>query len=89
MKEKLIIALVVVAIAAAFSSCKATGNNDDISSTPNGTNEMSSIVSDNIPNSNTDGEYDDDKDTTSNSSNLKDDVSSFVSSGKQMIDSMI
>ncbi|MBQ8868922.1 MAG: hypothetical protein IJ027_04295 [Oscillospiraceae bacterium] len=87
MKEKIIMALVVTMIAAVFSSCKANTDDNNTSSVP-GTNNTSSIVSDNIPNGNDDGEYDDDSSRNS-SGNLGDDISSFVSSEKDMISSML
>lgn len=87
MKEKFIVALIVVAIAAVFSSCKDTGVTDQNGS---GTNNTSSVVSDNIPNNNTDGEYDDDDNNSDTSSRtLEDDVSSIISSGKDMISSIL
>lgn len=97
LKEKIIMALVVAMIAAVFSSCKGNTDDNATSSRPN-TNGTSSVVSDNIPNGNDDGEYDDDSSGISNnddvssgnnSGGLGSDISSFVSSGKDMISSML
>lgn len=85
MKEKIAIALVVLSLGVMLSACDM-GTNDTES-----VNSTSSVSSGNIPSGNTDGNYDDDssKNNASNSSNLGDKVSSFVSSEKEMIDSMV
>ena len=88
LKEKIIIALVVAIKAVAFSSCKMGGEDNSTSSTP-GTNNTSSVVSGNIPSDNEDGEYDNDTSSNNNSGSLGSDISSFVSSGEDMISSML
>lgn len=88
MKQKIIAFLVVAAMAASFSSCKMGGEDTDTSSTP-GANNTSSVVSGNIPSDNADGNYDNNTSSNNNSGSLGSDISSFVSSGKDMISSML
>ena len=87
MKEKIIIALVVAMIACVFSSCKM-GGDTNTSSMP-GTNNTSSVVSGNIPSDNSDGNYDNNTSSNNDSGSLGSDISSFVSSGEDMISSML
>lgn len=81
MKEKILGLIVVAVMALMFTACDmATGDTE--TSSNNITNNTSSILSSNIPENNSNGSYD----TSSNSSNG---ISSFVSSEKDMINSMV
>ena len=86
MKEKIVIALVVLSLGVMLSACDmGAGDTESVNST-------SSVTSGNIPSDNTDGNYDNDSsknNSSDNSSTLGDKVSSFVSSEKDMIDSMV
>ena len=75
-------------IACVFSSCKMGSGDTDTSSVP-GTNNTSSVVSGNIPSDNEDGNYDNTTSDNNNSGSLGSDISSVVSSGKDMISSML
>lgn len=80
MKEKILGLIVVIAMGIMFTACgMATGNTETSSTRSDNT---SSFISSNIPENNSNGSYD----TETDSSNL---ISSFVSSEKEMISSMV
>lgn len=104
MKEKVAIALVVLSLAAMLSACDM--GEGETASKNESLNDISSVISGNIPNNNTDGEYDnddnnnndnddddnnnnDDNDKDNDSNTLEDDISSIISSGKNVINSMV
>ena len=82
MKNKLIISIFAIMIAATFTAC---GDNGDMD------NSLSSVVSKdnggNAPEGNTDGNYDDDNISSKN--DLGDDISNIMSSGKEMLSSIM
>lgn len=89
MKQKIAIAIAALSLMTMLSACNM-GGGEETSSINESRNDISSVVSGNIPNGNTDGEYDNTSGTNSNGSNtLQEDISSMISSGNNAVNSMM